>query len=284
MLCPTCGAELPDDAAVCAECGAALDAQPAPEPVEAEASEAEAVVAEPEAVEELTEEPVEEPAEEAAEEVAEDSTEEAVEEVAPAPIPFVASPLAPVKKKGFGRLIVVAVAVIALVAAGVILFLNLGGEGPDKVAVKAMTADTMGDLLESTKYSFYNAEKRYNTDKEFRDGVNERFEATSFKECAEIYQEEYLAEMKAEYGEDVGVTFKALGVEYLKGDTLAAWLEESAPDAEYDEYCRCKWSAVKRAARVSMSGTLKGSEDEVEDEFDAYLVKSGSKWYFFTAE
>lgn len=283
MLCPTCGADLPEDEALCANCGAAPDAQPAPEAI-------------PEAVEDSAEEsaaedlPAEESVEEPAEEAVEETAGEPSAESEPEPIPAIA-PL-PEKKKSLGKLIaIIAAAVVALGATAVILFFALGGGNsggggdPEAIAVKAMNAQFTGDLLEVAKYNFLDVERCYKNNKEFRDGLNAELsaaiETTDFKEFAKASQAEYMAEAKEQYGEDFSVTFTSGGVEYLKDDAFASWLEEYAPAGDYEAYFRGKWSDVKEVAMVSIDACLHTGGEDYDDVFNAYLVKVGAAWYFY---
>ncbi len=93
----------------------------------------------------------------------------------------------------------------------------------------------------------------------------------------EYYEDDTLEMLEEEYGENIRISFKITDEDEMKEKKvkeLADTLKEAYGISKKD---------VKAAYEVEIDYTIKGDDDEDEDDMELIVVKIGSKWYVTSA-
>ena len=244
-FCTQCGERLEDDARFCTKCGALSDAAPAPENPNVFDN----------AVEKMR--PVVNSAMEKAEDLVQKAKNIHFDEVVET------------AKKDPKKMLVPAIAALAVIALVIVLILSLGGQPYTKAVDTMFDAMFRGkvDKIEKMappEYWEY-AEDHYDLDLE--DVIDDMSDAL----------EDTLEDFEDEYGNNLRFSYEVQKEEQLserKRKKLAEALEDKY-DVDADE--------VKDAYALKLKMTIKGSEDDDTEKVEMTAVKIGKTWYLVTA-
>lgn len=132
----------------------------------------------------------------------------------------------------------------------------------------------LNNLIDITyKAKFNKLEKM--APKEYWDWYEEKYDTTvdELIEEANENKDDYLELLEKKYGDNIKVTSKVTDKNELSKKKLEKIAE--ALNEKYD----IKESSVKKAYEVEYELTIKGSEDEDEEEGEITVVKIGMNWY-----
>ena len=101
----------------------------------------------------------------------------------------------------------------------------------------------------------------------------EDLDVDEFIEDYEDEWDDFIDEMEDEYGDNIRVTYKVEKVKDLSDKKVEKIAE--ALDEQYD----IDEKSVKAAKRLDLEMTIKGSEDDDDNDAEFTVVKIGSKWY-----
>lgn len=248
-FCTNCGTALDENAKFCTNCGAAFEsAAPAPE-----------VPVQP-----VPETPVQPAAETAA--PAQEAPAQPVSEAAPTLSAPKTSPVA--KLLSNKKMLIGAVAAVAAVVILIVVLSLSGGKGAGyESAIDTYFDFCLGKISKSEIKSL------------LPDGFWTYKEEQENKTFDDYYAEiadnlEYRAErMKSEYGTNIKISYE-ITKEWTVSDRnqtlIAAALQRQYSIAEDD---------VTDVRRLELKMTIKGSEDEEDDDADCYAIKISGKWY-----
>ncbi|MBE6720290.1 MAG: zinc ribbon domain-containing protein [Ruminococcaceae bacterium] len=283
MICPKCGAQLPDDSVFCATCGANLSETPAPEVqnVPVQNVNTEPAPAEPftQPVEPFAQ-PVEPPVQQGG--------------FAPAPAPVAAAgtvassnPVTDFFKKvdfknfdikNTANLVVIIIAVVALIICGSII----GKVANGKPAVKR----SVNSYVTAIEKGNYKKIKSLTPEKQLEDMEDWIDDSEEYDDVDEYFEEEF-SELpdywEDEYGDNIKIKVEFNNVKIYKTKNLKSSTIED--DFDVDEFSKSELKGLKKYKKVAIADvtvTIEGDDDDDESDTMIYLVREGGKWKIYS--
>ncbi len=196
------------------------------------------------------------------------------EPVAPAVAQAPVTEYAPAKptKKGKAKVWIAVVAAIVAVAA-ILIFVK-----PGKSDDKKKTANTYQTAIDN-----YVSLLNGNTEKlekmapkeywQYMKDKDDDFDLDEMKQEYEENYDDYIEELEEEYGDNIKFSVKVTEKTEL-GDKKVAKIAKALEDLyEIDE------ESVKQGYELEVEATIKGSDDEDDEETVIYVIKIDSSWY-----
>ncbi len=103
---------------------------------------------------------------------------------------------------------------------------------------------------------------------------NDDFDLAELKEEAEESWEDTLEYLEEEYGKNIKIKIKVTDSKKLSDKKL-----DDLKDAIHDNYDEIAKKSITAAYELDVEMTIKGSEDEDDNETELISVKVGGKWY-----